>query len=333
MSSPNLPILWREAMFQGGDSRQTSYRLLLITLWLTLIVLAVEVGAGLARQSLCLMAESLHTLIDGYSTVLSIAAVSSRQRVMGREVWGHGRAEAAGALVMAAFLGFAGVSLLTLALQQMERATQGKAVTFLVQLDPPIIYLVAAIVLVAMGFSLFCKFRARSSSSLAFKLNASHYVQDAWLSLAVLVGLVGIARGYTWLDPLLALLLTPMAARGFWRVLNAQLPMLLRPTAIAPEAIAQIVQQVEGVTRCTRILSRGMVGRQLWIELDLVLHPDYMSVADQVGEQVEGAIRDRYGPVRTQIWVEESRFAPPPAFDPVPPPPDFPTPDRESDWL
>ena len=320
-------------MLQGGNSRQSSYRLLLITLWLTLVVLAVEVGAGLARQSLCLMAESLHTLIDGYSTILSIAAVSSRQRVMGREVWGHGRAEAAGALLMAAFMGFAGVSLLMLALQQLEAATQGKAITFLVQLDPPIIYLVAAMVFASLGFALVCRYRARKSSSLAFKLNASHYLQDGWLSLVMLIGLVGMARGYVWLDPLLTLVLTPMAARGFWRVLNAQLPMLLRPTAIAPEAIAQIVQQVEGVTRCTRILSRGMVGRQLWIELDLVLHPDYMAVADQVGEYVEGAIRDRYGPVRTQIWVEESRFAPPPAFDPVPPPPEFPTPDRESDWL
>ncbi|MEM8543621.1 MAG: cation diffusion facilitator family transporter [Cyanobacteria bacterium P01_H01_bin.119] len=320
-------------MLHAGDSRQSSSRLLLITLWITLLVLAIEVGAGLARQSLCLMAESLHTLVDGYSTVLSAVAVSSQQRVLGREIWGHGRAEAAGALLMAGFMGFSGVSLLTLSLQQIEGAIQGEAVTFLVQIDAPIIYLVTAAVFVSLGLAFLCSHRARKSPSLAFKLNVNHVLQDAWLSLIMLVGLVAISRGMKWVDPLLTLIMTPMAIRGFWRVLNAQMPMLLRPTAIAPEAVAQIVRQVEGVTRCTRILSRGMVGRQLWIELDLVLHPDYIAVADQVGEQVEAAIRDRYGPVRTVIFVEEFRSAPSPDFDPVPPPPQFPTPERESDWL
>lgn len=122
----------------------------------------------------------------------------------------------------------------------------------------------------------------------------------------VLTGLIAIGQGYRWLDPLLAILLVFLSSKSLWNMLNHQLPMLLKPTAIAPEAISQIACQVEGVTRCTRILSRGMVGRQVWIEIHLALHPEFMVIAQTIGERVERTLREHYGPVRAQIWLDQS---------------------------
>ena len=45
--------------------RRQTYRLLLTTLWLTLLLLGVEAIAGWASQSLLLLAEALHTLVGG----------------------------------------------------------------------------------------------------------------------------------------------------------------------------------------------------------------------------------------------------------------------------
>ncbi len=118
-----------------------------------------------------------------------------------------------------------------------------------------------------------------------------------------------ISRGYLWFDPLLAVILVLLAAGSLWKMLHEQLPMLLKPTAIAPEAIAQIACQTEGVTRCTRILSRGMVGRQVWIELHIALHPEYMTIASSIGDRVERSLRDRYGPIRAQIWLDQTKPA------------------------
>ena len=183
---------------------------------------------------------------------------------------------------------------------------QGNVGPFPVDIPLQVIQLILAMVIITLAVALFSGYQARRLSSLALQLNTRHILQDAWLSFALLGGLLGIRRGYHWLDPILALALVALAVRSLVRVLNAQLPMLLKPTAIAPEAIAEIACQVQGVTRCTRILSRGMVGRQVWIELNLALHPDFMDQAQQIGEGIEGAIRERYGPVRTQIWVEEA---------------------------
>ena len=292
-------------MTEGGRQRRASYRLLITTLWTTLFVLAVEVASGWASYSLSLLAASLHTLIDGFSTVLSLIAVGSPQRTLGREIWGHGRAEVVGTLILVSSLGFLGLNLLWTAIQQMEASVQGETGPFPVDIDLQLIQLILVMVMITLAVALFSGYQARRLSSLALQLNTRHILQDAWLSFALLGGLLGMRRGYHWLDPILAIALVILAVRSLLRVLNAQLPMLLKPTAIAPEAIAEIASQVEGVTRCTRILSRGMVGRQVWIELHLALHPDFMDQARQIGEQVEGAIRDRYGPVRARIWVEE----------------------------
>jgi cation diffusion facilitator family transporter len=266
--------------------------------------LAVEALGGWASQSLTLLAEALHTLVDGFSTVLSVVAVTSPQRQMGREVWGHGRAEVAGTLGLCAFLGFTGVSLGLIALGQLMAALGGDGNALLVSLPPQVLWFTATMVILNVAFGLYSSYQARSLNSLALKLNTQHFLADAWLSLVMVGVLLAIWQNQRWLDPVYAMLLLPLVARSLWRVLNEQLPMLLRPTAIAPEAIAHLVTQVEGVTHCKRIRSRGMVGRQVWIELHLVLHPEWMAAADQIGEQIEARLRHQYGPLRTQVWVE-----------------------------
>ncbi len=293
-----------------------SYRLLLMVLWATLLVFAVELTAGWASNSLCLLAESLHTLIDVFSTLLGLIAIASPQRTLGKEIWGYGRGEAVGALLLSAVLGFAGISLAIVAFDQLEASlfhtTRG---AFQVSVSGPVIVLVWVIALSLLGTVWLVAGQSKQLNSLALKLNAQHILADAWSTGLMLLGLIAIGRGYLWLDPVIAVLLVILSTRSLWQVLHSQLPMLLKPTAIAPEAIAQIACQVEGVTRCTRILSRGMVGRQVWIELHLALHPEFMVIAGAIGERIEKSLRDRYGPVRAQIWIDTNRSPNPSAPD------------------
>jgi cation diffusion facilitator family transporter len=301
------PIAYRLSMNEGPYQRRISYRLLLTTLWATLLLLAVEGIGGWANQSLTLLADSLHTLIDGFSTVLSLVAVTSPQRQMGREVWGHGRAEVAGTLMLCAFLGFTGVSLLLIALRQLLNLILGVEDPFPVVIEPQVLKFTAAMVILNVALGIYTSYQARTLNNLPLKLNTQHFLSDAWLSIVMVVVLLAVWQNLHWLDPIFAIVLLLLVARSLWRVLNAQLPMLLRPTAIAPEAIAQIVSQVNGVTHCTRIRSRGMVGRQVWVELHLAIHPEFYEASELIGEQIEALLRDRYGPLRTRIWVEKTR--------------------------
>jgi cation diffusion facilitator family transporter len=209
--------------------------------------------------------------------------------------------------VLCAFLGFTGVSLLLIALRQIVQAFSGVDNPFPVTIDPQVLRFTAIMVILNVAFGIYASYQARSLNSLALKLNTQHFLADAWLSILMVVVLLAIWQNQRWLDPTFALVLLPLVARSLWRVLNEQLPMLLRPTAIAPEAIAHLVSQIEGVTRCKSIRSRGMVGRQVWVELHLALHPEFMEAADAIGEQIEALLRKQYGPLRTQVYVESAR--------------------------
>jgi hypothetical protein len=45
----------------------------------------------------------------------------------------------------------------------------------------------------------------------------------------------------------------------------------------------------------------------VWIEIHLVLHPEFVEEAEAIGEQIDALLRQRYGPLRTQVWVEPAR--------------------------
>ncbi|MBE9062786.1 cation diffusion facilitator family transporter [cf. Phormidesmis sp. LEGE 11477] len=296
-------------MNRGGYQRHISHRLLLMILWMALLVLTVELTVGWASKSLCLIAESLHTLVDVFSTLISLIAVTSPHRPLGKEIWGHGQSEATGALILSAILGFAGISILWIALAQIRIIFQPTPMALQPSVTLPLIFLVAVVVLLLLATVLFAVRHSQHNSSLAMKLNIAHILSDSWLTLLLLVGLFFVSQGYLWLDPMLAIFMVVLAVGSLGKMLKEQLPMLLKPTAIAPEAIAQIACQTEGVTRCTRILSRGMVGRQVWVELHITLHPEYMIIANSIGEKVERSLRDRYGPICAQIWLDQTKTA------------------------
>ncbi|MBE9013916.1 cation diffusion facilitator family transporter [Pseudanabaenaceae cyanobacterium LEGE 13415] len=291
-----------EVRNQKGVSRQV----LLMTLWLTLLMLVVKVGAAWATRSLAIVAESLHTVIDGFSTVLSLFAISAPNRQSGREVWGHGRLETGLALLLVALLGFAGLSLFSVAVGQL-------AIDPTLRSMPPIrmrlavIGLLGIVFAASVGLALFERKVSRSLDSSVLKLNARHILQDAWLTVFLLLGLFGIWAGYSWFDPFLTIVMVLTAGLSCWRVLNWQLPLMVRQVAIAPEAIGQMVRQVQGVTSCYEVRSRGIVGRQVFVEMRVMVHPEFLGASDWIVEQIEGAIRDRYGPVQVMIFIEEAQ--------------------------
>lgn len=291
-----------EVRNQKGVSRQ----ILLMTLWLTLLMLVVKVGAAWATKSLAIVAECLHTVIDGFSTVLGLIAISSPHRIPGREIWGHSRLEAMLALLLVALLGFACLSLSGTAIEQLANQPT-LAILPPIRMRLSVIGLLAIVSLASVGLAFFERKVARTLDSSILKVNARQILQDAWLTMFLLLGLLGIWKGYAWLDPLLAIAMVITAGLSCWRVLNWQLPLMVRQVAIAPEAIGQMVRQVQGVTQCYDVRSRGIVGRQVLVEMRVFVHPDFLGASEWIIEQIDGAIRDRYGPVQVCISIEEAQ--------------------------
>lgn len=291
------------------QKRWANRQWLLISLWLTLLVLAVKVWVGWATQSLSLISESLHTLLAVFSTLLSMMAAARASG--GREVWGHTKLEACLTLLLAALMGFACLSLLALAGQQLSAIAQNTVSFNALTARPaapvvlmPLLQLLGVVMATMFCLACFKLYEAGMLNNAALRFNASCLFLDVWLTLVVIIGLFGVLQGYVWIDPVLAIFMVLSAIALCCRVINRQLPLLIRQIAIAPEAIAQTIHQIEGITHCYDIQTRGVVGRQIFVEMRLILHPECTSLARTIAERVERLIRDRYGPARVVIYID-----------------------------
>lgn len=296
-------------MSEGLGRRRASHRVLLAVLWLTLLVLAMKLWIGWATQSMSLVSQALHTLISSFSIFLSLVAVSSRHGIE-RDLWGHSKVEAVLTFLLIAFLGFAGFNLLAIAAQQLQLLVVDPSIQFPSKITLPLIQILGLAAAISFCLSFFLRLQARLLESATLRMTVAHSLQDSWLAVLVLGGLVGIWQGLTWLDPLLTLVMVALLMLNCWQLLNRQLPSMLQQVAIAPEALAKTIHQVEGILHCYDMRSRGIVGRLVYVEMHLILHPEFASVTRTVIERVERVLRQQYGPVRIVVYIDSDRPSP-----------------------
>ncbi len=292
-------------MTKAQNRYRASRLVLFVTLWLTLFVLSVKVSAGWATRSLSILAESLHTLITSFSILLSLLTMTAPDRQTRREVFAHSKRETVVVLLFAAFLGFACLTLVGMSAQQLESATHGGILPFPVRVSLPLIYLLSVVLVASLGIALLGFYKAKALNSLALRFNARQILKDVGLTILLLVGLLGVWWGVIWLDLLVAVLLVILVVVSYWGVLCFQLPQLVQPTAIAPEVLAQIARQVGGVTHCYQIQSRGVVGRLVYVQMHLILHPEVRILAPKIAERIEDAIQECYGPIQATFYIDD----------------------------
>ena len=226
-------------------------------LWISLAVLgatAVLQAVGvLLSHSVALLGDTLHNVADALTAVpLGIAFVLGRRPATRRYTYGYGRAEDLAGIVIVAFIA---ASSAVAGYEAVRRLLHPAAVSHLP-------YVAAAAVVGFAGNEIVARYRitvGRRIGSAALVADGLHARTDGFTSLAVLVGVGGVAIGWRWADPVVGLLITVAilfvlkdAAREVYRRLM---------DAVDPA----LVDQVEVVLRSTpEVLGVGDV-RLRWI--------------------------------------------------------------------
>ncbi|WP_017301185.1 cation diffusion facilitator family transporter [Nodosilinea nodulosa] len=285
------------------DNRQAVQRVLLITLALNLAVVALKAAVGWLTGSLSLLADALHSVTDSANNVLGLATNRLADPQPDRDhPYGHQKFEAIGALGIAAFLGIACFEIFKSAIERL--VTGGKPVT----MGATALWIMLAV----LGINIFVAFYERrvglALNSKILVADARHTMSDIWVTIVVLAGLIGVWRGLNWLDVALAFPVALLVFTSGWTVLRENLPWLVDEMAIAPEAIHAQVMQVPGVVNCHNIASRGLLGRQVFIDMHLVVKPTDIRAAHVVTEAVEDRLENLYGPARITIHIEPQEY-------------------------
>ncbi len=286
-----------------ADYRSEVRRVLILTLGLNLTVVVLKAGVGYWTGSLSLMADALHSVTDSANNVLGLVTNQLASPEPDRDhPYGHQKYEAVGALCIAAFLGIACFEILKGA---GERIILGGEP---VRMEATALW----IMLVVLGINIFVAvYERRVGNRLGSNIlvaDAQHTMSDIWITIAVLGGLIGVWVGQDWLDVVLAFPVALLVIQSGWTVLSANLPWLVDEMAIAPEAIHSAVMQVPGVLNCHSLASRGLLGRQVFIDMHLIVEPQDVLSAHQITEQVEQKLAEEFGPTRVTIHVEPPSY-------------------------
>ncbi|MEM9092091.1 MAG: cation diffusion facilitator family transporter [Cyanobacteria bacterium P01_F01_bin.53] len=278
-------------------------RVLSITLVLNVFVVLLKLIVGSWTGSLSLIADALHSITDSANNVLGLVTNQLASPVPDRDhPYGHQKYEAVGALGIAAFLGIACFEIL-----------RGAGEHLIFGGDPVTMSALSLWFLLAvLGSNIFVAFyERRVGNRLGSNIliaDAEHTMSDIWITIAVLGGLIGVWLGVQWLDLVLAFPVALLVIRSGWVVLSANLPWLVDEMAIAPEAIHAAVIQVPGVLNCHNIASRGLLGRQVFIDMHLIVEPQDVLTAHDITEQVEQQLEEEFGPARVTIHIEPHSY-------------------------
>jgi cation diffusion facilitator family transporter len=287
-----------------SDNRRQVSQILFFTLILNLSVLAIKAIVGWQTNSLSIAADALHSLTDSANNILGLTTTRLAVPYPDREhPYGHSKYDAIGALGIAAFLGIACFEIFQSTLERLFTTAAPVKITL------PALWLLLGVLAINIFVAIYERKIGRKLHSQILIADAHHTASDIWITIVVIAGLIGIWSGYTWLDIALSVPVAFLVLFSGWEVLKANLPWLIDRMAIAPEAIYQDVMKVPGVTNCHDIASRGLLGRQTFIEMHLIVDAADLKTAHDISEAVEAKLTEKYAPVRITIHMEPSDYA------------------------
>jgi cation diffusion facilitator family transporter len=218
---------------------------------------------GVLSGSLAILSEAAHSLIDLGATVMTYFAVRISSKPADEEHhYGHGKVESITALAETALLFVLSGAVIWEAGQRLfgghGHAVEATALAFGV--------IVVSIVVDFFRARLLYRVASETASE-ALEADALHFGSDMWSSMAVLVGLGGVALGYPWADSAAAVVVAVFVCVAGWRLGRRTIDTL---TDTAPpgsaNAVTRASAKVRGVVTLDRVRVRP-VGDKMFVEV------------------------------------------------------------------
>jgi cation diffusion facilitator family transporter len=245
-------------------------RVLWRVLLLNLVVAAAKIALGLVTGAVSVLSDGFHSLTDTASNVVALVGV----RIAGQppdedHPYGHRKFETMASVGILIFLVLVLFEVLSAAVERLQSGGEPviTRVTFLVM---------GATFVVNLGVVLYERAAARRLGSEVLLADAHHTTSDLFISASVIGALVGVRNGYSWLDPVAALVIAGFIGRACWEIFQSTAGILADRFVIPEVAIREVVSSVPAVIGCHHIRTRGsndfvFLDLHVWMDRDLRL--------------------------------------------------------------
>ena len=252
---------------------------------------ASKIAVGWLAQSHALVADGVHSLSDlGTDILVVLAAKWSREEPDANHPYGHDRIETLATLGLGVVLLVVAGGLLFDGVQRVFDNTVE------VVLGPLAFAVAIASILAKEGLFHYTLHYAKQLKSKLLEANAWHARSDSLSSIAVLIGLIGVAFDQVWLDAaaalVVAILIAKIAVELLWESMAELIDTALPDEEV--EAMRAAALAVPGLRDIHHIRTRTMGGKTL-LDMHLQVNPKVsVSEGHEIGCWVAATLRAKF---------------------------------------
>ena len=269
-----------------------------IALGIILAILVVEFIGGLLSNSLSLMGDAAHMLVDALALGLALFAINiAGKPATAEKTYGFYRAEIIVALIN-------GIILILVALFIFYQAYT----RFLnpPEIQAPIMLVVAAIGLVANVCAMLI-LRNTTKSNLNLKAAFWHIIGDAISSLGVIVAAVIIfLTGFQFVDALIAVLIGGIIIWGASGLIKDSIDVLLEavPKNIKNEDVIKAVEKVNGVIGIHEMHIWAITTGVNSLSAHIVIEDQMLSNCNGIVQSINDMLKEKFDIIHTTLQLE-----------------------------
>ncbi len=266
-------------------------RVLWIVLGLNFLVAGLKLGFGFLAGSLSMMADGVHSTLDGSGNVVGLVGMKlARKAPDERHPYGHRKFEALAALAISIFLFITCYEIVTSVFGRFHDRHRMEVgiLTF-------------AVMIFTMGVNFvvtrYERRQGRRLRSMILLADSRHTQSDIFASIGVIISLVAALLRAPAVDLAVALGIAAFIAWSGYTIVNEAFSVLADAQMVDPDEVVRVATTVPGVTRAHRVRSRGLPDD---IHVDLHLHVSpQMTIADghELAHRVTQRIKDEFGGV------------------------------------
>lgn len=265
---------------------------------LTALILVVELVGAFFSHSLALYSDAGHVFTDLFALGLAWFATAQAERPSNEhKTYGYHRTSILAALANALALI---LIVFAIAYEAVLRLSHPQEVT------PWIMFPAAA---VALGVNLYIAFGLRHEHSANLNVRAAllHVLGDVGASAGVLVaGAIIVLTGWTWVDPVLSLLIALLIAWGAWKVLREAVEILMEstPRGLPMQDLVRDMLRQPDITAVHDLHVWSIAGGVLALSAHVQVRDRPLSTCDDLLRRLNALLETRYGIAHSTIQLE-----------------------------
>jgi len=261
-----------------------SNRGLIIALGIVIVMMVVEVVGGLLSNSLALLSDAGHMLVDALALSLSLIALRlARRPATTTRTYGFHRAEIMASLVNGAILAIVAAFIFYRAYQRFQSPPEIRSGLMLIVAILGLLANLAGILLL------------RRSRDVSLNVRAAffHILGDTISSIGVIVaGIIISLTGWTYADPIIAIIIGIIILIGAVQLLRESTDILLEtvPKYIEMEKVIEKIKNIEGVNSIHDLhiwtITSGIIAMSAHVVIQDIMVSHTRDVIDKINREM-----------------------------------------------